>query len=153
MTASSSVTRWPENGQFWVWKNPLSLLQLKSVGQLEGGDPGCIVCVRWTPFTDEEEFIVHHLAPENSEYLWWNLIHPPPRNWSRVKSLMVGDVLIQQDGRLLFLGPETTPTCLHVLASWQVCERHLMGDVYQYGAGHREVKPKTSFERVLEGGL
>jgi hypothetical protein len=155
MTTPKSVVRWPQKGQFWAWKNPLSLTCISATGD---GDV-VLNLHQWKP-DGEDEIIVIQLSTDHAEYLWWEQRMSPPA--TREKPLMVGDILIARtnyadgrfsEGRLLFIGPETTSDMIHVLATWEVCDSDLLSPVYQYGPGHMARSGKTAYDHVLEGAL
>ena len=161
MTKPRNVSRWPEKGQFWAWLHPLSLIRLDCISE-ECGSPGSVITAhQWKP-DGENELLIIQLMPEQAEFLWWEQRMDISSNDCEHKALMAGDVLIArtsfadgriEDGRLLFIGPETDKSCIHVLASWEVCESDILAPVYQYGPGHLATKGKTSYDHVLEGSL
>jgi hypothetical protein len=148
MTRSNSVIRWPEAGQFWIGKEPLVLMQITAAGDT-------IVCTQWTPVAEEEAMYVS-FSVDRAEYLWRDLRIERGKGWLKDVPFLPGDALLTQDGeRLFFIGPETDPNRIHLLASWMVEDHHLVkATLFQPGPHHHpDAQPKTSFERILEDKL
>jgi hypothetical protein len=155
MTTPRSVSHYPRKGEFYVWRNPLSLIRITHTeeGHIVGAH-------QWLP-DKEDELLVLQMTADHAEFLWWEQRMTPPEHFLREKPLLVGDVLIARterngrvdDGRLLFIGPETEKNLIHVLATWEVCDFDLMSPVYQYGPGHLATIGKTAYDHVLEGAL
>jgi hypothetical protein len=161
MTTPRSVSHVPLRGEFWAWRNPLSLICIKHVEDSQGG-PSTVSARQWAP-TKEDDLFVFGLSSDHAEFLWWEQMILPYEPLQRAKPLLAGDILIArtsfadgriEDGRLFFIGPETDPGgVIHVLASWEVCDFDLTSPVYQYGPGHLATIGKTAYDHVLEGAL
>ena len=129
MTDSSAVIRWPEVGQFWVWKSPLCLLRINVACDEAGTDPDFVGATRWTPFAEEDATYIT-FKPGNVEFLWYDtkLQRPCAISYPGAHELLPGDVLIREDGKPLFIGPETDKNWVHVLSTFPTTARpHLYG--------------------------
>jgi hypothetical protein len=155
-TTTSDVVRWPEKGQFWFWKNPLTLLrfdwvapEVEKTGECSLGG---IMCTAWTPSYETTDFTICKLEPGNAEYLWFETVIPhlnSPGHWGRIP----GDVLVD-DGRLIFIGPHTDEKSVHVLANWQVSESKIIhSPFYQRGPKTKRFPGKTAYQHLLEDKL
>ncbi len=169
----SKVIRWAGNGQFWACKTPLALCQMKDVGELFDGTPGCFTMVRWTPLRDEEELMVANFAIGEYEFLAFNTTFDPNRfvtlNGHHPK-MVSGDVWLYQDSygkrQLFFVGPETQEGRIQLLANHYLEFAPVLLDekdggfstpsvlpwltLYQPGAGRRTPVGETAWDKIAK---
>jgi hypothetical protein len=97
----------------------------------------------------EEDLTVIKFDADNVEYLWWERLIP--QNLCGSHNLVPGDILIENDGRLIFIGPNGDKEHFHVLATWEVSYPRLPHcPVYQKGPRPKEAIGKTAYAHLLE---
>jgi hypothetical protein len=135
VTEAAPVVR---EGAYWCWLRCLSLLRAKWYA----GDGDSTSFEMWTPKGMDELCALMPLLPDTARLLWHEQLWPDPNS---VEALALekqgghrykpGDViLVPEDGRLWFVGPDTNSKRIHVLADWKVNDAAIwMGHVYQSG--------------------
>ena len=141
-------------GSFWAWLHPLSLMRSKSYAGSQ--DSACFEM--WTPkLIDGEACMIMPLQPDVARLLWFEQLWPDPKDVAAVMlekegghKYKPGDVvLVPDDGRLWFVGPDTTDMKIHVLADWKVNEQAIWhGIVYQ--SGPPKPAELTRLERAIK---
>jgi hypothetical protein len=153
MTTTNSVTRWPEVGQYWAWRNPLSLVRIDQIDPMSTPD-GVTTCTQWTPYA-KDQLICFKFGGDLAEYLWFEKTFERPNDDGKW-GFIPGDILLilHPPGidRLIFIGPDTSKEHIHVIASWEYRDdRHICSaKKYQRGPGAKEPVGKTAYQHILE---
>lgn len=135
----TEVSPYVRRGSFWAWLHPLALARAKLDSDSE--DSACFEA--WTPFGMKEALALMPVKYDVARLLWYNQVWPLPH---RSVSYTVGDVVIVENHRLWFVGPDTNEYQIQTLADWKVDERSILaGDVYQ--SGHTP-EVMTRFKRL-----
>lgn len=144
-------------GSFWAWLHPLALLRAK----FYAGEGNSGSFDSWTPAGTDEWCFIMPLGPETARLLWHEQLWPDPNSVNALAldnaqvlekqgghRYKTGDVvLVPDEGRLWFVGPETNDKQIHVLADWKVNDEAICnGHVYQ--SGPPKPGTKSRLERV-----
>ena len=163
MLLPKETIRHPEKDDFWAQLNPLTLLRIECVGELaNGGGPGCFTAYTWSPNGECAQGCYVEFKPLFFRHLWFHDIHSRESIRSYdvdqlFREAQVGDVWLvrtefeNHDG-LIFIGPETTSTKIHIVADWAPrigpTNPIQYAQLYQPGPGQRNPPPRSSYDHL-----
>jgi len=153
---AKDVARHVEIGQYWAQLAPLTLSQITQIA-----DDQCTFALRWWTPRGFENYVmfVGPMQPDRFRYLWFSA-HVPRIQFPTTRPLDVGDVWLVRapntpSSGLVFVGPESTETHVHLLSDWRVgvppswARAHVFVETHLLQEGPAQTELSTERARLL----